>query len=165
MFPNDATTEYSNFVTTGSKVILASSTRTMLNIHVTNTTASSSIKGYCGSVSTPNEFFDVEDDYPDFDLSLNRVCGSEVRFSAPAGTKVYITSVPYDRTVGKTVATTTDILLVPEITAGETILSIFLFLAIMLYMGELLAKSLNKVQTKKRFLGYSGGDVEIRSDL
>lgn len=64
-----------------------------------------------------------------------------------------------------TIATSTDIKIYGAMSAGEVIIALFLFVVIFLKMVELLARALSAIKTKKRFLGYGGGDVEIREDL
>lgn len=64
-----------------------------------------------------------------------------------------------------TIATSTDIKVYGSISAGELLISLFLFIAIFIKLMEYVARGLNKIVTKKKFLGYSNSDVEIREDL
>lgn len=64
-----------------------------------------------------------------------------------------------------TIATSTDIKIYGSFSAGEILISLLLFIAIFIKLMEYVAKGLNKIVTKKKFLGYSNSDVEIREDL
>ena len=72
-------------------------------------------------------------------------------------------SVGYNPTT--TIASSTSIQVYGSMTAGEVLIILLLFLIIVLKLTEYMAKALSIIKTKKRFLGYGGGDVEIREDL
>lgn len=174
MFPNQATTIYDEFITSGVKTLLASSTRTILDVHVQSGVASStSATVFCGSTSVLNEilYIDTSNGY-DFDLLMNKECDSEIKVIAGAGNKTYITYVPYKTSeLGMSyepktnIATSTDIQVYGSMSAGEILISFFLFALIVLKMIEFLTGALDRIQTKKKYLAYHGGDVEIREDL
>jgi len=63
------------------------------------------------------------------------------------------------------IATTTDIVILPTYTAGEVLISFFLFVLILLQLLQMLLRALDRVKTKRKYLGYAGGDVEIRDDI
>jgi ABC-type arginine/histidine transport system permease subunit len=63
------------------------------------------------------------------------------------------------------IATTTDIVILPTYTAGEVLISLFLFCLILIQLLQMLLSALDRVQTKRKYLGYNGGDVEIRNDI
>ena len=64
-----------------------------------------------------------------------------------------------------TIASSTDIALYGSFTAGEVIIAVMMFFLIVIELVKMLARSLGQVETKKTFVSYSGGDVEIRKDL
>lgn len=64
-----------------------------------------------------------------------------------------------------TISSSTDIVAVGSFSAGEMMISVLLFVLILLQLGQYLAQALRRVRTGKKFLSYSGGDVEIRHDL
>lgn len=64
-----------------------------------------------------------------------------------------------------TIASSTSIQLYASYTAGEVLMALMMFVLIVIELVKMLARALDKIKTKKRFLGYSGGDVEIREDL
>lgn len=97
MYPNEAVTVFNEFTSTGGKELLATSTRTILNIKITNSTTSpaSSIV-YCGSVSTSNRLVDISLVPLNFDINNQVVCTARLYSVSTAGTKIYVTYVPYD---------------------------------------------------------------------
>jgi len=64
-----------------------------------------------------------------------------------------------------TIASSTDIQVYGSFTAGEVLVAFFLFVLIVIELVKMLAHSFNKINTKKKFLSYSGGDVEVTEDL
>lgn len=64
-----------------------------------------------------------------------------------------------------TIASSTDIYIDPVISAGDVLISLLLFLLFWAKLMEMVARGLSSVKTKRKFLGYSGGDVEIREDI
>lgn len=64
-----------------------------------------------------------------------------------------------------TIATSTDVVILPQISAGEVLVAFLLFLLILLELFKMTINALDRIKTKKTYLGYSGGDVEIRDDL
>lgn len=72
------------------------------------------------------------------------------------------TEVGYNPTT--TISTSSDITIYGSMSAGEVIISLILFLILWVKLVEYLIKGLSNFRTKKRFLGYHGGDVEIRED-
>jgi hypothetical protein len=63
------------------------------------------------------------------------------------------------------IATSTDIVILPQFSAGEVLISFLLFVLVLLELLKMTLSALDRVKTKKKYLGYSGGDVEIRDDL
>jgi hypothetical protein len=65
-----------------------------------------------------------------------------------------------------TIATSTNIKIYGAFSAGEVLIALFLFLLIVIELSKtIIAQGLSNIKTKKKFLGYSGGDVEVREDL
>lgn len=63
------------------------------------------------------------------------------------------------------IATTSDIVILPTMSAGEVLIAFFLFVLILILIARSIVSALNRVETKKTVLGYSGGDVEVRNDI
>jgi len=63
-----------------------------------------------------------------------------------------------------TISTSSDITIYGSFSAGEIMISLLLLLIILLKLLEFMAKALSNFKTKKTFLQYGGGDVEIRED-
>lgn len=70
-----------------------------------------------------------------------------------------------DATTTQGVATTSDIAIVPSFSAGEVLISFLLFIMIVLQLFTMMIGALSKIRTKRTYLGYGGGDVEIRDDV
>jgi len=63
------------------------------------------------------------------------------------------------------IATSTDIAILPTMTAGEVLIAFFLFALILISLGSSLIGALDRVKTRKKVLGYGGGDVEVRDEI
>lgn len=63
------------------------------------------------------------------------------------------------------IATTSDIVTVPSMTAGEILIAFLLLALILVQMTGYLVAALDRIRTKKQVLGYGGGDVELRDDI
>lgn len=66
---------------------------------------------------------------------------------------------------GTTTASSTDIQLYASFTAGEVLTILLMFILIVIELAKMLARALDKIKTKKKYLGYHGGDVEVRDEL
>jgi len=64
-----------------------------------------------------------------------------------------------------TISSSTSIAVYGSMTAGEILMIMMMFVMIVLEMVKLLARALSGIKTKKKFLAYGKGDVEIREDL
>lgn len=63
------------------------------------------------------------------------------------------------------ISTTSDVVHIPYISSGETMIIYLMIVLIVLQLLYFLATSLSRIQTKKKYLQYNGGDVEQRTDL
>lgn len=61
-------------------------------------------------------------------------------------------------------ATTSDIKIYAYASAGEVLTNLFLFVIIIMLLTKYLMNALDRVKTKRTYLQYGGGDVEIRED-
>lgn len=64
-----------------------------------------------------------------------------------------------------TISSSTSIQVYGSFTAGEVLMCFFMFALILIELIKMLAHALNKINTKKKYLGYSGGDVEVREEM
>ena len=64
-----------------------------------------------------------------------------------------------------TIASTSDVQVYGYFSAGEVLISFLLLCIVVLMLINLLVKALSNISTKKTYLQYGGGDVEIRKDL
>jgi len=89
----------------------------------------------------------------------NSVCDvSETATSSPSNTVLNA----YNPTT--TISSSTDIAIYGSMSAGEILISLFLFVIIWILLLKSMVAGLKNLKTKKRYLGYNGGDVEIRDD-
>ncbi len=63
------------------------------------------------------------------------------------------------------ITSSSSILFLGQMTAGELMISFLLFLGIVLYLTTMIPRALSKIKTSKTFMAYSGGEVEIRENL
>ena len=68
-------------------------------------------------------------------------------------------------TTTQPIATTSDIVILPTMTAGEVLIAFFLFVLVLLSLARMLFSALDRVRTKRKIMAYAGGDVEIRNDI
>lgn len=64
-----------------------------------------------------------------------------------------------------TIASSTDIQLYASFTAGEVLTILLMFILIVIELMKMIARALSAIKTKKQYLAYGGGDVELRNDL
>ncbi len=64
-----------------------------------------------------------------------------------------------------TISTSSDVVVYGYFSAGEVLICFFLLCIIILELCSMIARGLNRIKTKKTYLGYQGGDVEVRDDL
>lgn len=62
-------------------------------------------------------------------------------------------------------ATTSDMKIYAYMSAGEVLTNLLLFVLIIMALIYFVVKSLNRINTKKTYLQYGGGDVEMREDI
>lgn len=63
------------------------------------------------------------------------------------------------------IASSTNVIVYGSLSAGEILIAFLLFSMILLQLTSFISRALDRVKTKKKFLAYNGGDVEIRNDL
>jgi len=66
---------------------------------------------------------------------------------------------------GTTTATSTDIQMYASFTGGEVLMTMLMFILIVIELMKMLSRALDRVKTKKKFLGYSTSEVEIKEEL
>ena len=86
-------------------------------------------------------------------------------FYIASSTEIASSTCSLSTTSPSTIATTSDIIIVPTMTAGEVLIAWFLFLIVMLMLAQFVFKALDRVRIKRKVIGYSNGDVEVREDV
>lgn len=66
---------------------------------------------------------------------------------------------------GTTTATTSDIQLYASFTAGEVLMTALMFILIVIELFKMLTRALDKIKTKKKFIGYTNAEVEIKEEF
>jgi hypothetical protein len=64
-----------------------------------------------------------------------------------------------------TINSTSSVKVYGAISSGEIIISILLLIIIVIFLLKNIADALARVNTRKKYLGYSNSDVEIKDDL
>lgn len=64
-----------------------------------------------------------------------------------------------------TISSSTSIAIYGSMTAGEILMTTMMFILIVVELIKMLARSLDRVKTKKQFLGYSKAEVEVKEEL
>lgn len=98
--------------------------------------------------------------YNSVDLDLGG--GMDFEFASSTCTSVVLKS-GYNPTT--TINGTSTIAIYASMSSGEVLISLFLLLLIVIEMCKSIAGGLSNINTKKKFLAYNGGDVEVRDDL
>lgn len=63
------------------------------------------------------------------------------------------------------ISSSTDILLYGSITAGEVLVILLMFLLIVIELIKMMTRALDRVVTKKKYIGYTNAEVEIKDVL
>lgn len=71
----------------------------------------------------------------------------------------------FSTTTPAVIGTSTDILILPTMTAGEVLIAFLLLALIIIKLTQAQISALRGVNLRKKHLAYSGGDVEIREDV
>jgi len=61
-------------------------------------------------------------------------------------------------------ATTTDVIVYNFMSAGDVLTNLFLFVIIVMMLTKYLLGALDRIKTKRTYMQYGGGDVEVRED-
>jgi len=112
---------------------------------------------------------------------MNKKCDNDIFVSKTGNDSatVIITYIPYhqnDFYFGSTsqqnvynpnteISTSSDITIYGSFSAGEILIAFLLLCMIVLSLIKGIAGALSHIKTKKTYLSYSGGDVEVRDDL
>jgi hypothetical protein len=64
-----------------------------------------------------------------------------------------------------TISSSTSIAIYGSMTAGEILMIMMMFVLIMIELLKMLVRTLDRVKTKKKFLGYSNSEVEIKEEF
>lgn len=63
-----------------------------------------------------------------------------------------------------TVSTSSQFYVNPVFTGGDIIIIFFALIFLFFMITQAVIKSIDRIKTKKTYMGYTGGDVEIRED-
>ena len=73
-------------------------------------------------------------------------------------------TVGFNPLIASSTATTSDIKIYNYMSSGEVLINLFLFVIILMMLTKYLLSALDRIKTKRTYLQYGGGDVEIRED-
>lgn len=171
MFQNQAQTQY--FLINGNTTAtLFSGENTILNISAeSNGDDNLQIRCDTDFIFTPNKkdkFYDSQMNYKcDGDIIVQNI-----KNDSSYVVLTYIDFIDNSTTTDVTgfdpsteISSSSDIQVYGYMSSGEILIAFLLLLIIILQLFGYLASALNKITTKKTYLGYNGGDVEIREDV
>lgn len=64
-----------------------------------------------------------------------------------------------------TISSSTSIQVYGSMSAGEVMITVFLFMLIVIELFKMLTRALDKIKTKKKFIGYTNAEVEIKEEF
>jgi hypothetical protein len=88
----------------------------------------------------------------------DRTCTNDKATSSPI-------DIPQSYNPTTTINASSSIQIYGSMSAGEVLISLFLFIIIILLLFKMLISSLDRVKTKKKFLAYSNSEVEVKDVL
>ena len=170
MFPNDAITyfeEISGVVTSYVTPLMDDSTILAVAMQQENVSSDTTVR--CGSDEVAKNY---ATNFSMVAMSYECQNGINIHKTGNDNAGIIITYVPYlmsevpgEYNPPTDISSSTDVSIYGSISAGEVLIVLFLFIIIVMELIKLQLKALSKIQTGKKFLAYSGGDVEIRKDL
>lgn len=172
-YPNDAITYSTEIAGALTEIVYNGGDSTILAVAMQQSNMSSDTTIRCGgdevAKNYATNYSNVTMNYQCEDGAINILkSGNDDAFIVityvPYLTGDYSTTTPWFSPLTEN-SSTSDIYVLPQYTAGDIVISSMLFLLILLTLARYLALALSKIQTKKTFLQYGGGDVEIRKDL
>lgn len=82
-----------------------------------------------------------------------------------ATTSLSSSTVGFNPAIATSGATSTDFKIYSYTTGGEILTNLFLFILVVMFLTKWLLNAIDRIKTKRTYLQYGGGDVEIREDL
>jgi hypothetical protein len=64
-----------------------------------------------------------------------------------------------------TISSSTSIQVYGSFTAGEVFMALLMFILIVIELFKMLTRALDRIKTKKKYLGYSTSEVEVKEEL
>lgn len=64
-----------------------------------------------------------------------------------------------------TISSSTSIAIYGSMTAGEILMTMMMFVLIIIELFKMLTRALDRIKTKKKFLGYTNAEVEIKEEF
>jgi hypothetical protein len=109
---------------------------------------------------------DIDPSFLNADFEYQREnCVTQFFLNGSSTQKLPVTfDTPTTSTSTPVIASSSDFYVDPVFTGGEIIIIFLMILMIPLIFIQLVANSLSGIKTKKTYIGYSGGDVEVRDD-
>lgn len=174
MFPNDTITfsgefcgQYSNFD------ISTLAQNTILGVAMQQANNSSDTTLKCGNDEVSRNYATNYSHVPmnlqcENDIHLDKTgndCAFLIVNYVPYLTSDYSTTSALGYNPDIEITGTSSIKVYGSYSAGEILISFLLVCLILLSLLKMLATALSNIQTKKTYLQYGGGDVEVRKDL
>jgi len=166
MFPNGALTIFDEITGSGSDLIFDNGSSTVLAVTLSQSEPSNETEIQCGGDTIAKNYATTT--Y--FHALLSAPCEESltVENDGPGNVSFSIVYVPYLMSEtqphyepSQNIATSTDISVYGSMSAGEVILSVLLLILIVIELFKTLAQALRSVNSKRKYLAYAGGDVEV----
>jgi len=170
MFPNDTITHGQEYCGQIDLIISSGDQHTVLGVAMQQENNSSDTTVECGNTAIARNYATNYSHVP-----MNYQCEDNIELTKTGNDCAFVI-INYSTNLSSNYATTTynpstvissstDIQLYGSFSAGEIIISFLLLCLILLTLIKLLVSALSNITTKKTYLQYGGGDVEIRKDL
>ena len=107
-------------------------------------------------------------------LDLAFKCNSQIRLETtkPDPASVVITYLPYNAsttisgtTSQQSISSSSQFYVKPEFSGGDIVTILLLLVFLFMMLTFFIVMAISKIKTKRTYLQYNGGDVEIREDL
>ncbi len=172
IFPPNAITKNIDLTTAGTTTVESSGSFTLYAFSVSQDNNTPVINLKCGSNNIVKNYNSNLDQ-----ILIYHKCSSNIYVTKTSAAKanavlIYAPGLNNEATSTSTgynpptnIATTTDVVIYGSMSAGEVLIAFLLFSMIVLWLSTLLARALDKIKTKKKFIGYTNAEVEIKEEF
>jgi len=174
MYPNDAITFWHELQGPGlENVSNNGGPNTILSVSIQQGNVSSDSLVTCGNDPVAKNYatnfpFASMNYQCDDDIYITKTGNDDASFIVtyvPYLTGNFSTTTQFGYNPNTEISSSSDIQILGVFSAGEILIAFLLLCLILLSLIKGLASALSNIKTKKKYLSYGGGDVEVRDDL